>query len=170
MGQYIMELKNDFRLTSDFDGVFRFTNATKEDFIALWNGKEYLFPAETTVPMILSDETLENIQAIRKKWAYKLAVREFYKSKKYRDMSKMGKGLPPTYDDKILEPWIEECLKPLSPGKISVREGKKDDDANYKSSKAFGGGEDPNFVFKEESGKVRPLGKMPDAPTSLDLN
>jgi len=165
-----MDLKNDFRLTVDFDGVFRFTNATNEDFIALWNGKEYLFPSGTCCPMIIPDETLESIQEIRKKWAYKLAVREFYKSKKYRDMSKMGKGLPPTYDDKVLEPWIDECLRPLPAARMAVREGKKDSESNYKASKAIGEKDNPNYVFREESDQVKPLGKMANVPTSLDLN
>ncbi len=48
----------------DFDGVFRFTNATKEDFTALWNNKEYVFPAGTCCPIVIPDESLENIQEI----------------------------------------------------------------------------------------------------------
>ena len=31
--------------TQDFDGVFRFTNATDTDFTFLWNNVEYKFKA-----------------------------------------------------------------------------------------------------------------------------
>lgn len=145
----------------DFDGVFRFTNATQEDFTALWNNKEYLFPAGTCCPMIISDETLENIQEIRKKWAYKLASREFYKGKEYNRLKKMGGGLPPTFDDKILEPMIEQCLKPLPMARATVKQGKKkDEDRNYKASKAISDKDNPNFVFKDEVAQEK--GKMPD--------
>lgn len=154
--------KNDFQLTNEFDGVFRFTNATKEDFVALWNNKEYVFPAGTCCPMIIPDETLENIQEIRKKFAYKLAVREFYNSKEYTRLSKMGRGLPPTFDDKVLQPWIDQCLSPLPIAKAKVREGKKDDERNYKGSKALSRDDDPNYLFRKESDEARPLGAMPD--------
>lgn len=162
-----MDTKNDFRLTEEFDGVFRFTNATKEDFIALWNNKEYFFPAGTSCPMIIPDETLESIQEIRKKFAYKLAVREFYDSKEYTRMSKMGRGLPPTFDDKVLQPWIDQCLSPLPIAKMKVTAGKKDNDRNYKASKAIGEKDNPNFVFREEADNARPIGKMPNAPINI---
>ncbi len=148
---------------NDFDGVFRFTNATEEDFIGLWNNKEYTFPAGTCCPIVIPDETLENIQSIRKKWAYKLAVREFYKGKDYTKMSKMGNGLPPTYDEKILEPIIQTCLKPLPLAKTKVRAGKKDDESNYKGSKAVSGKEDLNYIFREEAENAKVVGKMPDS-------
>lgn len=153
-----MELKKP----EEFDGVFRFTNPTKDDFVFFWNNKEYTYPAETCCPMIISNETLENIQEIRKKAAYKLAVREFYKGKEYRRLSKMGNGLPPTFDDKILEPIIESCLKPLPMSKAQVKEGKKDSDRNYKASKAISDKDNPNFVFREESDHAPALGAMPD--------
>lgn len=152
--------KNMEILEHDFDGVFRFTNATDEDFIAFWNNKEYTLPAGKTVPLIIPGEPLENIQEIRKKWAYQLATREFYKGKVYKEMSKKGNGLPPTFDEKILEPMIEECLKPLPVSKVKVREGKKDSEKNYKGSKAISEKDNPNFVFKDE--KVEVLGQMPD--------
>lgn len=162
-----MDKSNDFRLTNEFDGVFRFTNATKEDFIALWNNKEYVFTSGTSCPMILPEETLESIQEIRKKFAYKLAVREFYNSKEYIRLSKMGQGLPPTFDDKILQPWIDQCLSPLPISKVKVTQGKKDSDSNYKSSKAIGKGDNPNFVFRDEADNARPLGEMPNSPVSI---
>jgi hypothetical protein len=106
----------------DFDGVFRFTNATSEDFIFLWNNIEYKFKAGTCSPMIIKNETSENVQEIRKKAAYKLAVREFFKSPEYSRLAGMGNGLPPTYQDEVLTPWIQQCLEPLPIGKADVTE------------------------------------------------
>ena len=106
----------------DFDGVFRFTNATEEDFTVLWNNVEYTFKAGTCSPMIIKGETLENIQEIRKKFAYKLATREFFKSDDYNRLAGMGNGLPPTYNDTVLEPWIQQCLEPLPTDKVVVKE------------------------------------------------
>lgn len=141
-----------------FDGVFRFTNATDEDFTGFWNNKEYLFPAGTCCPIIIQDETLENIQEIRKKFAYKLATREFYKGSQYAKMSRMGNGLPPTFDEKILEPMIETCLKPLPIAQATVTEGKRDSEKNYRGSKAIGKNENIRTVF--EGTQVESLGKM----------
>lgn len=149
-------------MSLDFDGVFRFTNDSDEDFVALWNNKEYLFPAHKTVKMIIPDETLENIQEIRKRFAYRWAVREFYKGKVYLKMSKMGNGLPPTFDEKILEPMIEKCLTPLPEAPIKIKNRKKDSEDNYNGSKAISDKEDPNFVFRKEAEEARAIGKMPD--------
>lgn len=146
-------------LANDFDGVFRFTNVTDEDFIAFWNNKEYTFPSGKTVPLIIADETLENIQEIRKKFAYQLATREFYKGKEYMKMSKQGNGLPPLFDEKILEPMIESCLKPLPMAKASVKEAKKPN-FKYKGSKAISDKDNPNYVFKDD--EPTELGKMPN--------
>jgi len=152
-------------ITKEFDGVFRFTNDTDEDFKVLWNNKEYTFPKQTTCPMLIPNETLENIQEIRKKFAYKLATREFYKSKEYTRMSKMGNGLPPTFDDKVLQPWIDVCLKPLAPSRASNIDLPKDSDKNYKGTKALTDKDNPNFLFKEESASVTPLSvRFPDSP------
>lgn len=156
-------------ITKEFDGVFRFTNATDEDFVGLWNNKEYIFPAKSCCPMIIPNETLENIQEIRKKWAYKLATREFYKTKEYVRMSKMGKGLPPTYDDKILEPWIEQCLKPLPEARAKVKEGKKMSEKDFKASKAISEKDNPNYVFRDDIPEEK--GIMPDKPpANIPLN
>jgi hypothetical protein len=146
---------------TDFDGVFKFTNATTEDFVFFWNNKEYLFPAGTCCPMIIANESLENIQEIRKKAAYKLATREFYKGKQYKSMSKMGNGLPPIFDEKVLEPWIDECLKPLPMAKAVVKEGKREK-VSFRGSKAISDKENPNFVFKDESEDPVAVGAMPN--------
>lgn len=156
---------NDEIMNLDFDGVFRFTNDSDEDFVTLWNNKEYTFPARKTVKMIIPDETLENIQEIRKRFAYRWAVREFYGSKEYVRMSKMGNGLPPTFDEKILEPMIERCLTPLPEAPIKVKARAKDSEKNYVGSKAIEEKDNPNYIFREEAENAKAVGKMPDTLT-----
>lgn len=106
-----------------FDGVFRFTNATDEDFTTQWNNKEYTFTAQTTSPLIIPGETPENIQSIRKLFARKLAEREFYNSAKYDQLNGMTKnGVPPTFDEGELAKYIQSCLEPLPEARASVVE------------------------------------------------
>lgn len=148
-------------MQDDFNGVFQFTNWTDEDFSGFWNNKEYVFEAGKMSPIIIPTESLENIQEIRKKFAYKLAVREWYKGKEYGRMKKMGNGLPPTFDEKILEPMIERCLNPLPVAKVKVKEVKAPKQS-FKASKAISEKENVNFVFKDEV--VEAKGQMPDSP------
>lgn len=106
----------------EFDGVFRFTNATDEDFVGKWNGKEYIFPAQKTSPMIIPDETPAGVQSIRKKFARELAEREFYKTPKFGYMNSRERGEKPAlYTDSDLEPFIQACLKPLPIAQAKVR-------------------------------------------------
>jgi hypothetical protein len=117
-----MHMQNDI-LPADFTGTFYFTNSSKEDFEGVWGGKKYLFPAESTVPMVIADQTPREIQSIRKKFAKDYAEREFYKSKGYKTLAgQEGKSGHRTmnsihqaavYVGKDLEPYIESCLKPL---------------------------------------------------------
>lgn len=153
----------------DFDGVFRFSNPTTKDRTYLWNNKEYTFPAESTVPLIISSEPLENIQEIRKRFAYRMAEERLYEGEvtasgfDYKKAKEMGGGIPPTFDEKILEPWIEECLKPLAVKRAAVKEAKKvDEDRNYKATKALSEKDDPNFLFREENQSIPTLGQMSD--------
>lgn len=115
-------------LPEGFNGTFTFSNPSNEDFVGVWNKKEYLFPAGTTVPLIMVDHSPIEIQHIRKKFAKDLAEREFYKSKGYKVM-KDQEGRPgqrnfnsihqaATYTLKDLEPFIQECLKPLPVSKL----------------------------------------------------
>src|SRR5258708_128342 len=97
----------------EFDGVFRFTKPTDKERKNIWNNKENAFPPKSTVPLVIMGEPLENIQEIRKRFAYRLAEEVFYESKEYQKMSKQGNGLPPTFNPTILEPVIEQCLTPL---------------------------------------------------------
>lgn len=124
-------MKFERTLPPDFDGVFRFTNPSKEDFIGKWASKEYLFPAESTTPMIIIEHSPLEIQHIRKKFAKDLAEREFYKSKTYKGLADQeGKSgnrtfssihQAATYTITDLEPYIQECLKPLKAAEIMSR-------------------------------------------------
>lgn len=127
-----MDLKGQYEVEDygeNFDGVFRFTNATSEDFVFLWNNKEYIYPAGKTVPMVIADESLERIQSIRKMAAKRLAEREFFKSKNFDKIKNGIKDtmagryvIASTYDEKLLQPWVDDCLKPLEIGKQKIKE------------------------------------------------
>lgn len=123
-------------LPENFDGVFRFTNWSDEDFSGRWNSREYLFPAGTTVPLIMPDYSPLEIQHIRKKFAKDLAEREFYKSQKYEtirlregvkdDMGMIqprGNGMSHagayTMDD--LTPFIKRGLVPLEESRLTSK-------------------------------------------------
>lgn len=148
-------------MQEEFTGVFYFTNPTKEERKYLWNNKEYTFPPESTVPLVIMGEPLENVQEIRKRFAYRMAEERFYEGKEYKTMSKQGNGMPPTFDPKILEPMIEECLKPLPIKRAEVKQGKKvDDERNYKASKAMGQNDNPAQIFAEENKNPPVLGAM----------
>lgn len=155
---------------SEFMGVFYFTNWTDEDFVHLWNNEEYIFPKQTSVPMIMPKETPENVQQIRKRFAYDLATREFYKGKEYKRLVALGVksgGIPPTFDEKTLEPMIEKCLNPLPQSRAIVRPVKTDEESKFKASKAISERDNPNYVFKDENvdGRIKTLGKMSDSNT-----
>lgn len=159
-------MENDYN--EDFGGVFYFTNPTNKERTYLWNNKEYTFPPESTVPLVILSEPLENVQEIRKRFAYRMAEERLYEGEKtisgfeYLKAKEMGGGMPPTFDPKILEPWIAECLKPLPMGKARVVAGKPiDDDRNYKVTKAISDSDDPNYVFAEENRNIKTYGKMP---------
>lgn len=138
-------------INDDFDGVFRFSNNSDEDFVVLWNEKEYTFPARTRSPMIIPNESLENIQEIRKRFAYKWAQREWFKSAEYTKMSKMGNGLPPTPDlAKVLEPLVQQCLEPLPTAKAGVKDVPKKAE-KFKATKAVSDTDNLNQSFAEET-------------------
>lgn len=118
-------------LPENFDGTFRFSNPSDEDFIGEWNKKEYLFPARSTVPMIMVENSPIEIQHIRKHFAKKLAEREFYKSKEYKVMQGQ-EGKPgdrrmnsihqaATYTLSDLEPYIKKCLEPLDEAVLTAK-------------------------------------------------
>ena len=124
-------MKYESVLPENFDGTFRFTNWSGEDFVGTWNKKEYLFPAGTTVPMMIPEHSPLEIQHIRKKFAKDLAEREFYKSKGYKVLSDQ-EGKPgerrfnsihqaATYNLSDLESYIKKGLEPLQEAKLSSK-------------------------------------------------
>lgn len=147
-------------MKEEFDGIFRFTNNSDEEFKVLWNNVEYTFAPKSRSPIIIPNETAENIQAIRKKWAYKWAMREYMKSEEYNRLN----NLPNTrggIDEKSLEPYIQMCLDPLPIVKADV-ETKPRKVVQGKATKAVSDSESLNEAFKEETreGAVQTLGKQ----------
>ena len=125
-------MKYETTLPEDFDGVFRFTNWSNEEFIGGWGGKKYTFPSETTSPMVIPEHSPLEIQHIRKKFAKDLAEREFYKSQNYKFLMKQERnpdGTPRlnglhsagTYSLDQLTPFIQKCLEPLPISKALVQ-------------------------------------------------
>lgn len=130
-------MKYETVLPEDFDGVFRFTNPTDEDFIGKWGGKEYKYPAQTTSPMIIPEHSPLEIQNIRKKFAKDLGEREFFKSPAYAKLRLQEintDGTPRlnsihmagTYSTDNLTSFIQQCLKPLPISKALVTEMQKE--------------------------------------------
>jgi hypothetical protein len=124
-------LKYDSILPEDFDGTFRFSNPSDEDFIGKWGGKEYVFPAKSTVALVIPEHTPLEIQNIRKKFAKDLAIREFYNSKEYKKMSdqegEFGRKnfssihQAASYTDTDLIPYIQACLTDLPATKLVTK-------------------------------------------------
>lgn len=118
-------------LPSNFDGVFKFSNPFSEDFIGVWNKKEYEFKAGTMTPMVMTEHSPLEIQHIRKKFAKDLAEREWFKSKGYKVLQgqegKPGNRImnsiqqAATYTLTELEPYIRQCLQPLPAGQAMAR-------------------------------------------------
>lgn len=129
----------DTILPEGFDGTFRFTNASEEDFVGKWGGKEYLFPAMKTTPMVIYDATPLEIQNIRKKFARDYAEREFFKSKNYEaarsieGVKELGTIQPRlnsfqqarSYSETELTSYIQQCLEPLPMAQATVAEAPK---------------------------------------------
>ena len=118
-------------LPEDFDGTFKFSNFSDEDFTAVWNKKEYTFPANSTVPMIMTEHSPIEIQHIRKHFAKKLAEREFFKSDDYKlkagqegtpgNRTMTGIHQAATYTLDELAPYIQKCLLPMKDAKLTSR-------------------------------------------------
>ena len=126
-------MKVETVLPEDFDGVFRFTNWSDEEFVGVWGKKEYHFPALSTSPIVMPDQTPLEIQNIRKKFAKDLAEREFFKSQQYNSLKRQEKnddGTPKlnsihmagTYSIESLAPFIQKALDPLPIAKAVVQE------------------------------------------------
>lgn len=99
--------------TNYIDGVFYFSNTSKEEFKALWNNVEYLFPPMSCVPLLIPDHNAVQIQEIRKRFAYRWAEQQWFGGKEYKHMVKIGRDKPSARDDQHLSPLIQMCLTPL---------------------------------------------------------
>lgn len=143
------------------DGVFYFTNpglfkerqedgSESADFTALWNNKEYTFKAKTTVPLVISGCTPEEVQEIRKRFAKKYAQAWFHQTKRYKDLVKAGQNLPATYnEDTEFGAVIQQCLTPLPKGILTTKELPRQSDDTFVASKALKNGQDPRDAFKD---------------------
>jgi hypothetical protein len=127
-------------LPVDFDGIFRFTNWTDEDFITKWDGVKYTFPALKTTPIIIANATPLEIQNIRKKFAKELAEREFFKSPKLRALegqtpagSVSSFRMAAIYTEADLIPFIQKCLEPLPVGQVKAEIEPKNDETKLRT-------------------------------------
>lgn len=127
-----------YALPEDFDGVFRFTNWTENEFKARWANTEYTFPPKAMTPMIIRGATPEEVQHIRKKFAKELGEREYYKSehmKRLEAQSPVGQGqglhAAPTYVEADLAPYIQKCLEPLPLAQAIVKSLPKADEGVF---------------------------------------
>jgi len=134
------------------DGVFYFTNPglDNEPFTALWNNKEYTFQPKTTVPLIIPNEVPENIQEIRKRFAKAYAQKIFHKSKKYKELVKKGGYIPATYDETAeFKDMIQACLTPLPKSQAIIKYLPRDNEQNFKGTKAVGSNTNLNAAFAD---------------------
>lgn len=121
-------------LPEGFDGVFRFTNDSDQDFSAKWNNVEYTFPARKTSPMIIMGESPDAVQSIRKKFAKEFAEREFYKSAAFLKRNTVAVGeTPALYTESELEPYIKSCLNPLPVANATAKVVKNDNDKVFRT-------------------------------------
>lgn len=121
-------------LPDDFDGVFRFTNFTDDEFTAQWGGEAYTFAPQSTTPIVVPTSSPIEIQSIRKKFAKDLAVIEFYKSEKFKLMNAhVPGGVPALYTESDLAPLIQRCLEPLPPARAKVTPLPKEDESKFKT-------------------------------------
>lgn len=132
-------MKFESVLPTDFDGVFRFTNWTDEEFVGVWGKKEYHFAANATSPMIIPEHSPLEIQHIRKKFAKDLAQREYFKNQNYEHLrqqegEKIDGMIQPrlnsihqagSYTLEDLKEGIQKCLKPLEIKRASITESKQ---------------------------------------------
>lgn len=160
-------MENNYGIGLYQDGIFYFTNpglAKDEDgkvldFKAVWNSKEYTFKAKTTVPLIIAGEPPENIQTIRKRFAKKYAQTWFHQTKRYKELVKKGGYIPATYDeDTEFKDVIQACLTPLPKSQATIKDLPKDNENNYKGTKAIKTGQDLNTIFADY--EPPQLGKM----------
>ena len=110
-----MDKNNGFSDTSfSLSSLLYLSNWTNTDFIAKWNGAEYLLPANKMTPVVVG--TPEQNQEIRKLWALKLCERELMKDKKWAKMM---------WTNSDLEPLMAKCLAPLEKVELASKPATK---------------------------------------------
>ena len=143
-------------LPQDFDGVFKFTNFTDDDFTAKWDSVEYKFPANMTSPMVMNFTPVE-IQNIRKKFARELAVREYYKTDSFKNKDNPNQGYrPPLYSDSDLKPFIQRCLEPLPIAQATIKIAPRKGNAENLSKDSKG--KSVSKVIDQDSDQLIPNG------------
>ncbi len=163
-------MENNYGVGLYSDGVFYFTNPglatfrTREgdvtkDFATLWNNKEYIFKANTTSPLVIPGETPESIQEIRKRFAKNYGNAWFFQTKRYKELVKKGGYIPATYnEDAEMGKVIQACLTALPKSQAQIKDLPRDNEQNYKGTKAIKAGQDLNAVFADyeipEMGKI----------------
>ena len=154
-------MENNYGVGLYQDGVFYFTNPglfkhkdkqgnETTDFSTLWNNKEYTFKGKTTVPLVISGATPEEIQHIRKKFAKNYATAWFFTTKRYAELVKKGGYIPATYiEDDEYKDTIQACLTPLPKATLEIKEMPKKSESEFKGSKAIGKNTDLNQAFAD---------------------
>ena len=135
------------------NGVFYFSNASEEDFVALWNNVEYIFPAMTCSPMLIANEPPENVQEIRKRFALTWAQKQWYAGREYKKMVKEGGRIPAIPNEKVYEPLIQMCLNPLPIVQVKTKK-KGEEKTRYKGSKPVNKKDNLNEIFKDDAESV----------------
>lgn len=138
--------------------IFYFTNNSNEDWTTQWNKIIYTFPKKKTVRMYIQDATPLEVQNIRKMFAYRFAQDQFLKSAEYKHLVALGKGTATSYSDKLFQPWIDECLKPLPKAKLQVQELEENQEANFKATKPVSKSMSLNEQFKDQ--EIPEFGQM----------
>lgn len=160
-------MKYETVLPVEFDGTFKFTNWTDEEFVGTWGKKSYHFAANSTSPMIIPEHSPLEIQHIRKKFAKDLAEREFYKGEKYNfflkqernsdgtaRLNSIHQSVAYTIDD--LKDGIQKCLKSLEVKRAFV-ESTQETPLEEKLSRNEDGGLNTRAVNQKTSLKERAL-------------
>lgn len=137
--KFVDVMKYESTLPEGFNGVFYFTNSWPDrDFVGVWGGKEYIFPANSTSPMIIPEHSPIEIQNIRKKFAKDWAEQDFFKSQGYENLrspegtrdEKSNTMIDPrvglasranSYSLDMLTSRIQSCLQPLQVAQATVR-------------------------------------------------
>jgi hypothetical protein len=117
------------------DLSFPFTNFSKDEFIGRWDSQEYVFPPNSTVKMLglIPSASPQQIEHIRKKFAYELAMDQFYRSADYKkfdltpEQSRKEDNIGIPYTEKDYAKYVQMCLEPLpvatAPARATSKKG-----------------------------------------------